>query len=110
MVINFNATTLAATATGTAVGLGKIYLNKNKTDDEKAVILGGITLATSITAVGNSIANSIVIANAEEFVASLTDEQLAQYSEVIDKATPQEDTITIPIENSKDIVKVKTKF
>ena len=84
MVINVNWTTTAATVTGSVGGLGYVYLNKKKTKKQKAGTLAATTIGTALSALGQEVAKTVVIANADEYVSSLTDEQLAQACELLD--------------------------
>lgn len=84
MVINVNWTTTAATVTGSVGGLGYVYLNNKTTKKQKAGTLAATTVGTALSALGQEVAKTLVIANADEYVSSLTDEQLAQACELLD--------------------------
>lgn len=108
MVINVNWTTTAATMSGSVGGLGYILFNNKKTDNQKAGTLAAITVGTAVSAIGQEIAKTVVLANAEEYVSSLTDEQLAQACELLDgEKELSVETITQHLNNSstKDTLK-----
>ena len=61
-----------------------IAIIKKTTKKQKAGTLAATTIGTALSALGQEVAKTVVIANADEYVSSLTDEQLAQACELLD--------------------------
>lgn len=81
MYINVNATTTFLAKVAPVGVTATVLLDKNKTKEQKAGTLIGMGVATSISAVIQSCTRQ---ASAEAYVESLTDEQLAYISELMD--------------------------
>lgn len=81
MVINLSATTAFVVQAAPVGVTTTILLDKNKTKEQKTGTLVGMGVSTSISAL---IQSSTRPASAEAYVESLTDEQLAYVSELMD--------------------------
>ena len=81
MVINLSATTAFVVKAAPVGVTTTILLDKNKTKEQKTGTFVGMGVATSISALIQSCA---IQASAEAYVESLTDEQLAYVSELMD--------------------------
>ena len=81
MVINLSATTAFVVKAAPVGVTTTILLDKNKTKEQKTGTFVGMGVATSISALIQSCTRQ---ASAEAYVESLTDEQLAYVSELID--------------------------
>lgn len=84
MVIDVNAT---STVLGYALPAGvtsTILFDDKKSDDKKSHVLLGSTLAVGASATIQSIAQQAVLATADEYVASLSDDELAYACELLE--------------------------
>lgn len=118
MVINVNATTTFLAKVAPVGVTATVLLDKNKTKEQKMGTLIGMGVATSISAVIQSCTRQ---ASAEAYVESLTDEQLAYVSELMDAKeseltqaelgleTPETNVKTSTPSNQSENVLIKTK-
>ena len=81
MVINLSATTAFVVKAAPVGVTTTILLDKNKTKEQKTGTFVGMGVSTSISALIQSCTRQ---ASAEAYVESLTDEQLAYVSELMD--------------------------
>ncbi len=102
MVINLNATTAFVVQAAPVGVTTTILLDKNKTKAQKTETFLGMGIATSVSAMIQSCTRQ---ASAEAYVESLTDEQLAYVSELMDakenELTQAEFGLEIPETNVK---------
>ncbi len=118
MYINVNATTTFLVKAAPVGVTATVLLDKKKTKEQKAGTLIGMGVATSVSALIQSCTRQ---ASAEAYVESLTDEQLAYVSELMDAKEnelaqaelgleiPETNVKTNASSNQSENVLVKTK-
>lgn len=105
MVINLSATTAFVVKAAPVGVTTTILLDKNKTKEQKTGTFVGMGVATSISAL---IQSCTIQASAEAYVESLTDEQLAYVSELMDAKESELTQAELGLEIPENDVKIDT--
>lgn len=107
MVIDINATSTVIAYALPAGVTSAILFDDRKSDDKKSHILLGSTLAVGASATIQSVAQQAVLATADEYVTSLSDDELAYACELLDAKEKELNSPGFTIE--KESTKVMTK-
>lgn len=108
MVIDVNATSTVLAYALPAGVTSTILFDDRKSDDKKSHVLFGSTLAVGASATIQSVAQQVVLATADEYVASLSDDELAYACELLDAKEKELNTIDFTIEEKSTKVMTKT--